>query len=357
MKNSYRLYILILIVIILSGCKKDDEPPENQIQINITNGVIIVNEGLFPTGSGTLSLYNRLSGETNHKIYQQANNGKLLGNIVQSVNVINNKVFIIVNNADKIEVAESTTMKAIATIKNIPYPRYMLEIDSIKAYITCWDNTVKVIDTESYDIIKSIPVGTGPEKLLKTGNKVFVLNQGGFDIDSTITVIDTESDEVIETIQVFPKPTGITTDKNNHIWVLCSGRGWNGIQLQDDSEGHLICLNPADYSILHDIEFPSKKEHPVKLVAGKDRDNLYYYYTGGLYRFNIDSINISTEPFIKRNMYFGLGFDRVDDLIYISDPVDYVQEGWVLRYMETGTAVDSFKVGIIPGEFYFLPKE
>ncbi len=156
-------------------------------------------------------------------------------------------------------------------------------------------------------------------------------------------------------MQVYAKPTGIQKGINGNVWVMCSGRGFNGWPVPDDTEGHLLCIDPGDYSILHDFEFPSTSQHPEKLVADNEGEVLYYNYTDGIYKFNVNGGSLEDEPLIARTaMFYGLGFDAVDNVIYASDPLDYVQNGIVYRYdASNGSVIDSLDAGIIPGEFLF----
>ena len=71
-----------------------------------------------------------------------------------------------------------------------------------------------------------------------------------------------------------------------------------------------------------------------------------------VYEFGILDTSLSTSPIIARSFY-GLGYDPVLNEIYGSDAVDFVQQGWVYRYASTGSVIDSFQVGIIPGSFAF----
>ncbi len=353
MKISQLLIISSILIITISGCKKDEDETAPILQIS-DNRVFIASEGPFQTGTGTVSIFYRDSLKVLNNVFEQVNN-QVLGNIVQSIEVFNEKAYIVVNNANKIEVVDEKDFVSTATIEGIVLPRYFLGINNTKAYVTSWNNVISVVDLNTNTEIKIIPAGTGPEKMLLAGNKVFVLNQGGFGIDSTITVIDAQSDNVITTINVEKKPTGIQLDVNGKVWIICSGNGWNGWPQPGDTEGHLICINPDDYSIEEDFAFPTTSEHPEKLIINKDKNVLYYIYPGGVYSFDINSTELNLTLLIERPAgFYGLGFDNSTEYIYATDPLDFVQDGWFFRYNAvTGAAVDSFKVGIIPGEFYF----
>jgi len=355
MKNLKIKMLLIVCSILITtivGCKKDEE-----IITPITpasSKVFITNEGIFQSGTGTISVFDRKNLTVENNVFEKVNN-KVLGNIAQSVTVFNDKAYIIVNNANKIEVINSDDYVSIATIENVILPRFFIGVSKDKAYVSSWDNAVAVVDLNTNTVTKTISTGTGPERMLFTAGKVFVLNQGGFGIDSTITVIDTQTDQIVKTINVNNKPTGICLDENGKIWVLCTGKGWNGYPQADDTEGHLICINANDYTIEKNFAFPVITEHPENLVINKEKNVLFYKYPGGVNSFDISSMSLTLTQLIKRsNGIYGLGFDNSAEYIYCTNPLDYIQDGWFLRFdANTGNVVDSFKVGIIPGEFYF----
>ncbi len=253
-------------------------------------------------------------------------------------------------------IVDTKTFKKFGTIENLPSPRYIIKADDENAFVSCIDdNSVKIINLNGFEILGSIPVN-GPEKMMKVNNnQIWVLSQGGFSVDSSLTVIDIASKSIVQTIQVYPQPSGIQQDKNGNIWVMCSGR--NAWHPGGNSEGHLLCIHPNDYTILKDITFPSAENHPEELAINMTKEILYYRYPGGICKIGIDATEPETDPFIARaNGFYTLAYDEMDNTLYGTDPLDYVQNGWVFRYnAEIGAVIDSIETGIIPGEIYFVP--
>jgi len=68
------------------------------------------------------------------------------------------------------------------------------------------EGTVSVFDTVTYELIKTIKVGSWPDgsSMTPSGAYVYVNNSG----DDTVSIIDTASNEVIETIGVGTEPRG-----------------------------------------------------------------------------------------------------------------------------------------------------
>ena len=87
------------------------------------------------------------------------------------------------------------------------------------------------------------------------------------------------------------------------------------------------------------------------------KEILYYRYPGGICKIGIDATEPETDPFIARaNGFYTLAYDEMDNTLYGTDPLDYVQNGWVFRYnADNGAVIDSIESGIIPGEIYFVP--
>ena len=349
--NIIKLFVFVGIVLLAFSCKKNTEEPP---VILSDNRVFVTNEGPFQDGTGTLSIIYRDSLTVENNVFEKVND-RPIGNIVQSIGVFEEKAYIVVNNANKVEIADAENLLSLGVIEDLILPRYFQGINSEKAYVSCMDNTVAVVDLNSNTVTKNILTGTGPERMLLVNNKVFVLNLGGYSVDSTISVIETETDTVSATIILAAKPSGICEDKNGNLWIICSGNGWNGWPQAGDTEGHLFCIDANDYSILKDIYFPSNSEHPEKLVINKSNDKLYYAMPDGIYEFGITSTELNSNPFIATNtLFYGLGFDEKTDYIYASDAKDFVQNGWVYRYnSEDGVVVDSFNVGIGPNGFWF----
>jgi len=348
--------IAIAISLMFDSCSKDETIPPPLVPTNgYESGVFIVNEGPFGNGTGTISFMNRDGSSKENTIFQNANSSIPLGSIVQSMQVVDDKGYIAVNDANKIEVVNIKAFESLYTLENITLPRYIESDENATLYISCWDNTVKIYSTDGTESLGQITVGSGPEKMLMDGQKLWVLNQGGYSIDSTISIIDIPTAQIITTVDVYPKPTGIEQDINGNIWVTCSGSGWNGWPDSTDTQGHLICINPDDYSIIEDFEFPTTTEHPEKLVINSTGDILFYSYPGGIYKHNIEADTLNLTAFIgKSGLFYGLGLDKMEDVIYGSDAIDFVQNGMVYRYeAANGMIIDSVEAGIGPGEFYF----
>ena len=351
-KSLPTLIIILFVIFTIYSCDKNEENPP--VPGKYASGIFIINEGPFQDGSGTITFINRDNQSTDNEIFAMVN-GRPLGSIVQSMAIYNKLAYIVVNNSNKIEVVNAETFESVSVIENITLPNQFLGINDSKGYVSSFEDYISVIDLKTNSIIKSVPTGSGPDEMLLYDGKVYVLNLGGYGIDSTITIINSENDEVIQTLQINLKPTGIQLDKNNKIWIMCSGRGWNGFPQADDTEGHLLCIDPHDLSTLKDFEFPSKIDHPQQLLINETGDILYYNMPDGIYELSIEANEIKQSTLVPTNsMFYHIGYDHKAGILYASDPLDYAQNGFIYRYNNsTGFKIDSIAAGVIPGGFWF----
>lgn len=348
--NVALLFVAFTAILNLSSCKKDDIIAEKGA---FSNGLFIINEGPYMNGTGSISFYKPDSNLLKQNIFELIN-GRPLGNIVQGMTFFNGKGYIVVNNSGKVEVVDAFSFKSEATITNLHNPACFIGVDAQKAYVSDWIGHIAVVDLNSNVVTKTIPAGTGPDVMLKSGGYVYVANSGGYSIDSTVTVIDFMTDKVVKTIFVGDAPSGMVADGNGKIWVICKGKGFSGWPNAGDTHGKLVRIDPGTLSIDYTYNFASTGDHPEKLVINNQKSILYFLFNNGIYRFNIATLAKAPEKMVSRGFY-GLNIERSTGYLYATDPKDYINAGILLRLKsEDGTVVDSIQAGIIPRSVTFF---
>jgi len=345
--------LLTLGTFLLTACDpKEDTPPVGKYE----NGVLIVNEGTFPNGTGTISYYNRSNKTVENDIFE-ATNGRPLGSLVQSVSVHNGKAYMVVNNGDKVEIADAKDFTSVGVINGLAQPRYFLGITEGKAYVSQWGadgltGSVQVVDLQTNAVTKTIPTGRGAERMIKVNNNVYVTCIGGYGNDNRVTVLDAHTDAVVANIVVGDNPNSMQLDANNKIWVSCRGfRDYANPAL--NTAGSLVRINPANNTAELTLPFAGTTGSPEEMTINKARNALFYAYAGKVYRHDVGSTSLNPTAVINRSFY-GLGIDPADDVLYAADAGDYTSNGKVIRYNPaTGVALDSVQAGIIPAEFTF----
>ena len=141
MKN-FKHFIYSTLTIVLASCQPDPANPLNQ---DYRNGVLVVNEGPFQTGTGTLSFahFKRSASDSTYAFLDvfQTVNGRVMGNIAQSAVRVGNHVLVAVNLAGTVELLDAKTMELVwgfrATFRPCPTTAWLCPTGKTIAS-TCW---------------------------------------------------------------------------------------------------------------------------------------------------------------------------------------------------------------------------
>ena len=208
------------VVLGLSSCKDDPKTTPTQPIIK-GKGLFVVNEGTFSIGNASL-YYINLENETlnTEEDLFKPNNNRPLGDIFQSMALINNNAWLVVNNSGKIEVINPENSKSVATIKNLRSPRYALEVLPGKVYVTdIYSNSIHIIDAGTFSKTGEIKCNGWTEELIVYHAKVWVTNHNS----DFLYILDPAKDQVTDSIALAYGGSSLLQDKNGKIWVLCSG--------------------------------------------------------------------------------------------------------------------------------------
>ncbi len=338
--------LLFVALLMFTACDPDDVTPSKGAY---ESGVFITCEGKFSGGTGTVSFYNRVKGGIKNNIFSLENNGAAVGNILQSITVHEGNGYLVVNNANKILIVDPYTFKYKDSIGGLVLPRYVLGADTKKAYVSEWGangvtGSVKVMDLATKKITKTILTGSGAERMLKIGNRLYVCNGGGFGSDSTVAVIDTDNDVLLSKIQVGLNPSSIIADANGDIWVLSGG------SFSRTTGSNLVKIKGNIVVSTFDVP-----KYASNLVANDTKNTLYYLASKSIWKKDIGtttpSVFLTNAAFVTP---YALGFDAKSTSLYMGDAKDYASDGALFVIDATAATVkDSVKVGIIPGGFSF----
>ncbi|GEM_PF-76345 len=343
MQPLRKLSWALLALVLLASCRRNDDT--QPISYPYESGIFVANEGPFQNGTGTITWYHPDSAMAKQNIFQQANDGQPLGNIVQSLTFGDSLGYIVVNNAHKVVVVRANTFEQLATIEGVALPRYLI-VDGAKGYLSQWgadgtSGSVAIIDLSSRIVEATIATGSGAESLLLDGKLLYVANAGGFGSDSTVAVIDLENRQLVQTIVVGPNPNTLVKDQNGAIWVVCSGNWSTG------AKGQLVQIVNGAVAQQFEIETGSGR-----LTIDTDGTTLFFIngFGGAIWQHPIDATTLRTEAFVSGSFY-SLGFDYSRGWLLASDAGDFNSDGEVRIYNMAGQQVDAFSAGIIPAYF------
>ncbi|OFY63826.1 MAG: hypothetical protein A3H98_00085 [Bacteroidetes bacterium RIFCSPLOWO2_02_FULL_36_8] len=337
---------LYIICLFLFACRSDvpEDIPKPDLKFNSGQGVYITCEGNFQFGNAKISFYDITGDTVIEDIYQPANNSSL-GDVCQSMYFFNNKIYIIINNSGKIVVVNPDNFKLISEITGFISPRYFLPVSNSKAYITdLYANKIGVVDLSAGIITGQIPCKGWTEELLTVYGKVFVTNLKS----EYIYIINSSKDVLEDSIKTGFGSNSIVEDKNGKLWVLCSGNQTKNVSAV------LNRINPISQQIEKSLFFRTLSDSPWRLDINGTKDTLYFINTD-VFRISINDSILPIQAFISQGNknFYGIGIDPKNGDIYIADAVDYIQRGVIYRYKRNGSLIRTFRVGILPVDFYF----
>ncbi|MBO6534649.1 MAG: T9SS type A sorting domain-containing protein [Balneolaceae bacterium] len=317
--------------------------------------VLIGNEGNFGSGNATITAFDFATKTATDGVFLNAN-GVGLGDVVQSITEIDDQLYIVVNNSQKVVITNPDTFQQTGqiTLGAGSSPREILPIGNNKAYITdLFGNHVLIVDLNTKTVLSdTIKVGRNPDQMLRVNDFVFVANNG-FGADSTIFKVDITTHTVVDTIIVSRGPASMVLDNEGMLWVVATG--YSG-DFDDDFNlipgtsrpGGVHKINPSTGQVVASIEVSSAGND---LAIVSETNNLYIN-SGGIRRVNLDDLEVVADTLIAGSFY-SFNYDAVNNLFFTADAKSFTNAGEVRYYSEDGSLVGSFDSGIIPGDIHF----
>ena len=364
MKNT-KLFLLALLAVALFSCKPDPTPtpvdPTDTIQPVNLKGVFVLNEGNYQFSNASLSFYDPEEDTVANNLFYKANNAPI-GDVAESMALVDGKLYIVVNNSNLIYKVNANTLKCDQTkpfkLTDFYSPREMYFVAPNKAYVSDLVGTgLWIINPQDMTHCGFIETGKTTEKLVPVGNELYVSNwslyyiaPGSHDSYNTVQVIDMNNDVKVAEIEVGKEPNSMAVDKNSHVWVLCEGRSW------DEDYGE----KPSLWEIDTQLKTAEKRFEfngtATVLRANPSGDQLYMFYNNEVRRFDIasltfsESFHIAAEP---EGMFYNMAVEPKSGDIYVTDAKNYMMNGTVYRYSNDGVLLSSFEAGVIPSAMLF----
>lgn len=351
MKKLLYAALLVGATLQFTACESDSSPAKPKQRYDITQGMVISNEGNYGKNNASISLYYTNGDSLANDVYNKVNND-VLGDVLQSIAEADTSVYFVLNGSNKVVAVSKYSCKKYASI-TVAGPRYMA-VNGKTGYVTGWtNNEVAVVDLATNKVTGSIKVGSGPEGVLINGGKLYVANSGGYGKDNTVSVIDIKTNTVVKTITVADCPKSFAADKNGAIWVVCAGyTDWNNSA--NSTKGALCKITPSTYEV---SKLAIDGFNPDKLQASPAKDKLYYegsYGSPGIFQMDITAAAAPAKPFITGDFYsFTVNPSNGEIMAMHADWVTAASNK-IVRYTATGSLIKEYVVGAGPNGGYFF---
>ncbi|MDR2414188.1 MAG: YncE family protein [Odoribacteraceae bacterium] len=243
MKHHLLLPILLLLATAACRQDEPTPPSSSTTVAPGANGPVkgffLLNEGNMGANKASIDYFDYASGTYTRDIYPGRNPGvvKELGDVGNDIQIHGNKLYAVINCSHFVEIMDLHTARHVARV-SIPNCRY-IAFKGDRAYVSSYAGPVQLdpnarlgyvarLDTARLDagVLDTCVVGYQPEEMAITGNKLYVANSGGYrapNYDQTISVIDLETFKVVKTITAGINLHRLELD--NHGYLYASSRG------------------------------------------------------------------------------------------------------------------------------------
>lgn len=373
------MFLLLALAAMLLSCKPNK--PVEPSEFTVGSGVFVLNEGLFQFSDGSLTFYDIEADTVVNNLFYKVNNAPL-GDVPESMALVDGKLYIVVNSSNYIYKVDANTIAFDTTkpFKMVDFysPREMHFVAPDKAYVSDLVGTnLWIINPQNMTHTGTVAMGNTTEKMVQVGNELYVSNwsiyyfvndPNSHESYNTVQVVDLNNDMKVADIEVGKEPNTMVVDKNGHVWVLCEGRSWDE---ESDVNGVPYGENPTLWEIdpmtkiatqRYEFKGPYEEDDEVKgtaasLKANPVGDQFYLIYNNEVRRFDLATMSLSETFRItpgQHGLFHNMAVDPKTGDLYVADATEsYSVDGTVYRYTSDGLLLASFKAGLIPSAMLF----
>ena len=353
------LLLLACLATLLFACKPT--PPVDPNGFTVGSGVLVLNEGNFQFSNASLTFYDPIADTVCNNLFYKVNDAPL-GDVGESMTLVDGKLYIVVNNSNLIYKVDANSIVCDTTkpfkLTDFYSPREMFFVTPEKAYVSDIIGTgLWIVNPKDMTHCGFIETGKTTEKMVPVGNELYVSNWSYYYVDNTshdsyntVQVIDMNNDVKVAEIEVGKEPNSMAVDRNGHVWVLCEGRSW------DEDYGE----QPSLWEIDPMMKTASKRyefEGTVSTLRANPTGSMFYMiYNNEVRRFDLGTQNLSETFRIEaepQGLLYNMAVNPNTGDVYVTDAKNYMMNGTVYRYSDDGVLLNSFEAGVIPSAMLF----
>ena len=343
MKRLLIILIVALLVVGIDACKKEKTSSKGFHTNEHT--VLVGCEGNFTWGNASVGVYFSINDSVWNDAYSQINQEKL-GDVLQSMNLIKDRVFLVMNNSNKIVVCKSDDLSKVSEIVGLQSPRYIVDAMNGSYYVSdLYANAITIINATNYNKTGTMPCIGWSESMLYAHGKVYIGNMKS----NFLYVANTATNSITDSIDIGYGTSSMVLDKDGRLWITTVG------SIAASIPASLVCLdiNSSHPAIYKRLNFTAGAPKSIQINSLGDR---LLFLNTDVFGMSITDNSIPSSPIISAggaNLY-SMAVNPSNDDIYVADAKDYVQQGKVSVYNKSGALQHQFMTGIIPSSFLFF---
>ena len=330
-------YFIPIFLFLIASC--EDKQDNLVLEDSSTGDLIFVAcEGNFGNGDGSIEVF-----KDDEKIQTVEN----IGDVVQSILLHDNNLFVAVNNSHKIK--KFTITNAGLSLPGIEVdtynsgPREMCIADN-KLYFTNWNTKdIKILDLYNYTIETLVTLQNVPEDILTDGDYLWVTtpnlelydnNQG-----STVLKFNVIDGSLEETFQVGFGPEKLYLDEN----LLYVSRTMYDENWKSSYGSSTIDISTGEVTIVTYGAGAACRSDIFKL-----NNNIYRATTNGAVPLDAQlNLNMTAKIGSYNSIYSG---ESTNNQLFLGSS-DYTAPDTVFFYDDIGELKRTLEVNVLPGDF------
>ena len=327
---------MLLLTIFLISCSENDE-------IINTEWVFVACEGNYGASNGSVYMINQ---------FGEMDSIPNLGDVVQSVEVHENKLFVLVNNSHKLHVfdinSDGVSLPGIEINLDGSGPREMI-VDVDRLYFTNWNSKdVKYLDLFNYKVEKLTDINGLPEGIVKKGDDLYIAVNMNEDYSPSDKVVryDINENNIKEIITIGDGPLDLEFS-NNELYV---SRTYY-------DENYNAYHGTSQFSINNNKVLIKEygKNTPCGGSVHSFNNKVYRSALGGIAELD-DLLNlIETNVIGNFNQSEVYSVEVINDKVYFG-LTDYNNLNKVKVISKDNLEIADYNVGKIPGDFALWKK-
>ncbi len=332
-------------------------------------GFYLLNEGNMGHNKASLDYFDYASGQYNKNIFAERNPLVVweLGDVGNDLQIYDGRLYAVINCSNLVEVMDASTAVHIGSV-TIPSCRY-IAFEGDYAYVTSWAGELQAnmsrkgyvakVDLSTLEVVAECAVGFDPEELAIYGGRLYVANSGGNNFsgyDDTITVIDLETFEVVDIYTVEINLHRLRITENGVLFVSSRGN-YNAVGSK------LIALNALTGARIKEFELSVTNiallEDKLYVIYAplstsvEDQSTKYVVIdTNELEVCQTSFITDGTE--VDISVPYGVAVNKRSGEIFVTDAMNFLTPGKLHCYSADGVRKWSVTTGDIPAHFAFL---
>lgn len=367
MKKSFLAMVALLVSapLFFTSCN-DDNGPSFHYEV-VSDGAFIVNSGnMYSSIDGSLTGINYASNVAVQKVFAANNGGQSLGSTPNDGLVYGDKMYVVVDGSNTVEVINKKTMQRIKQIKTTELlgaaegksPRHIIAGNG-HIFFTTYGGYVAAVDTVNFKLTAKYKVGSYPEGLAGYASSIVVANSDYAKGHGNISIINLGTGEVeTRNVEGINNPQKVFINNGNVYildWVYYEGEYPNSVE-KGESAIKYLAGNMA--TKVTDAYYASMLNGKLYIIS-----NPYAVAKYSVCDLNSNPYQGTTTPLNLSEGVFspaGIDVDPATGEIFVlsynqgeNGYADYYSNGYVKRYSKNGSYMYSYDTGVGPCAVFF----